>query len=398
MQPTTATTTTATTTDRELLREQTYPPPYPDGWYRVAASSELAPGAIIERHCLGQAMVLYRARGAEAAVRAMGAYCPHMGAGLVHGCVKADALECPFHLWQLGSDGEVAHIPYAKRLPPRARQKTWAVREQHGQVFLYHSNACDEGARAQPRYELPRLAELDDGRMVYRGQHDAGTVKMHLLEFAENSVDYAHFGPLHGKMFVPWTRLTVPGITIEHDAEWALDTDPSLGHLAYFKNRAILKVLGRRIEQTRAAALITFYGPAGVVTFRFTIPDLGEIVMFQTHLPLAPMLQKVDFRWYAEPKIPRLLVSYVVGNWVSQWQNDIAIWENKIHRARPLLVAEDGPIHRLRKWFFQFYPSMRASGTTGTADQGSSENASSAAGNPLSTTLPIDTKRSGSPS
>jgi hypothetical protein len=33
---------------------------------------------------------------------------------------------------------------------------------------------------------------------------------MHLQEFAENSVDFAHFQPLHGSMMVPWTDLTLP--------------------------------------------------------------------------------------------------------------------------------------------------------------------------------------------
>jgi len=54
----------------------------------------------------------------------------------------------------------------------------------------------------------------------------------------------------------------------------------------------------------------------------------------------------------------------VIGNWVSQWRNDIDIWERKIHRARPLLVQEDGPIHRLRRWFSQFYPGGDAGSAT----------------------------------
>ncbi len=136
--------------------------------------------------------------------------------------------------------------------------------------------------------------------------------------------------------------MQVPGIAIRHEAAWELDIDPERKHLAYFRNHAILKVFGRFVQRTRASALITFYGPAGVVTFRFTIPDLGEIVMFQTHLPLGPLEQKVDFHWFAAAKIPRMLVSYVIGNWVSQWQNDVAIWENKIHRPRPVLVQETG--------------------------------------------------------
>ena len=85
-----------------------------------------------------------------------------------------------------------------------------------------------------------------------------------------------------------------------------------LAHL--FSDRAVLHVLGRKIERTRASALITFVGPGGVVMFRFSVPDVGKIVMFQTHLPIGPLEQQVDFHWMADRKIPRLLVSYVVGN------------------------------------------------------------------------------------
>jgi cholesterol 7-dehydrogenase len=69
-----------------------------------------------------------------------------------------------------------------------------------------------------------------------------------------------------------------------------------------------------------------------------------------------PLEQKVNFHWFATATKPRWLVYYVVGNWVSQWRNDIDIWENKVHLRRPLLVKGDGPIHRLRRWFRQFYP------------------------------------------
>jgi cholesterol 7-dehydrogenase len=340
------------------VRERSYPPPYPDGWYRVALTSELPRGGTRYVEALGQQIVLYRS-DVDDGVHALGAFCPHLGANLADGCVKAGNLQCPFHGWELAGDGAVAKVPYAKRLPVRARQPTWPICEQYGQIFVYHRGSVagrvvDTSAAAP--YELPRVPDIDDGRLVFRGKHDAGSVHMHLLEFAENSVDFAHFQPLHGKMFVPWTRLVVPGVEVRHDAVWDLETDPARAHLAYFKNNAVLKVLGRVVERTRASALITFYGPAGVVTFRFKIPDMGEILMFQTHLPRAPLEQQVDFHWFAEPKIPRVLVSYVIGNWVSQWRNDVDIWERKIHRERPLLVQEDGPIHRLRRWFSQFYP------------------------------------------
>lgn len=38
------------------------------------------------------------------------------------------------------------------------------------------------------------------------------------------------------------------------------------------------------------------------------------------------MVQNVEFKWFADKKIPRLMVSYVIGNWISQWRNDLSVW------------------------------------------------------------------------
>ncbi len=337
------------------MREQTYPPPFPDAWYRVAGSHELKRGSIVYRECLGTELILYRS-DVDDQVTAMGAFCPHMGANLAHGRVVSGQLECPFHRWQLASDGSVASIPYTDRRPSKPCQPTWPVREKYGQIFIYHRGGQPPQVSPEdPPYDFPAIEDIDDGRMVSRGRYDAGRVHMHLLEFAENSVDFQHFSPLHGEMFVPWTNIRVPFVQIQHDADWS--SDPDHDHLAYFDNKAILKVFGRFIERTKATAKITFYGPASVVTFRFSVPDAGDILMFQTHLPAAPLEQQVNFQWFADRSMPRWLVFYVVGNWISQWRNDIAIWENKIHLRKPLLVAGDGPIHKLRRWFQQFYPS-----------------------------------------
>lgn len=334
------------------MRERSYPPPYPDGWYRVAGSHELSSGKVIYRECLGTQMVIYRS-DADHRVHAMGAYCPHLGANLAGGCVKRGRLECPFHRWQFDADGSIAHIPYSSKLP-KARQQTWPVRERYGQIFIYHAG----GVRAQedvlPPYELPTVPEIDDQRMMYRGRYDGGSVNMHLLEFAENSVDFQHFSPLHGEMFLPWTQIRIPGIEIQHQANWRIDDDHP--HIARFENRSTLQILGRRVEKSRGDAVATFVGPASLIIFRISIPELGDVVFFQTHLPVRPLEQRVHFHWYATARLPRALVFYVVGNWVSQWRADVDVWENKMHLRKPLLVKGDGPVHRLRRWFSQFYP------------------------------------------
>lgn len=55
-------------------------------------------------------------RGEDSRVRAVDAYCPHLGASLsAGGRVLGNCIECPFHGWRFDGDtGKCNHIPYAE--------------------------------------------------------------------------------------------------------------------------------------------------------------------------------------------------------------------------------------------------------------------------------------------
>lgn len=328
---------------------EAYPPPYPSGWYRICRSDELARGQMLVKHCLGQELLVFRGRdNGEAAV--VDAHCPHQGANLaVGGAVVGDTIRCPFHHWAYDTTGRLCSIPDVDT-PPRVSLGVWPTVERHGVVWMYFDA---HQPRAAAPYALETPEDLVAGELVHRGDHCAGEVAMHIIEFAENSADFQHFHPVHGDMLIPWTSARVPFIKVQHTPSWEPDADRP--HVAYFRNDAILQIGGRTIPRSSAHAEITFFGPGSVVWFRFMIPDVGEILLFQTHTPLAPRRQKVDFRWYAQPQIPRLLVSYVVGSWISNWREDIAIWENKVYQAKPKLCRADGPVKKMRRWYEQFY-------------------------------------------
>ena len=93
--------------------------------------------------------------------------------------------------------------------------------------------------------------------------------------------------------------------------------------------------------------------------------------MFQSHTPIAPLRQHVRFRWFSDSDVSKIQAAFIVGNWVSQWRQDIGIWERKIYQQQPLLSRGDGPIHQLRKWYSQFYPkpSVVASNTARTPNR-----------------------------
>ncbi len=135
-------------------------------------------------------------------------------------------------------------------------------------------------------------------------------------------------------------------------------------------------------------------------------------VLFETHTPLAHMKLRTEFRYFAEPAVPDILVAYVVGNWYSQWHQDVSvrapprqcmyqlktikpahhvvvfsqlnIWENKRYLEKPLLVKGDGPFMKLRRWYKQFYPKSQPKIALGeSAEQAQSAAPANATAAPL---------------
>lgn len=349
------------TTDTRLTRElrsASYPPPYPDGWYRLLNSAQLRRGQLRYLECLGRALVIWRSEHSDD-VFAMEAFCPHLGANLAHGKVRGSRIECPFHAWQLTGDGKIARVPYSDTVPQRSITESFPVEEVHGQIFMYHrGGSTRQHAGEDVPYPAPRVPEIDDGTFVSRGHYDAGRVHMHMIELLENAADPAHFASLHNRMNIPWTPIRLPGVQLEHTAHTDFDASAEPWRLQV-QIETVVSLRDRRLESTRTSALVTYTGAGGILNFRITVPGAGTVEIIQTQLPIGPFEQQVDFRWFAEPAMPRIVVWYVVGNWVSQWRNDVRIWQSKIFRDSPTLSRDDGPVVRLRRWYSQFYPEHR---------------------------------------
>lgn len=328
-------------------RELTYPPPFPDGWYRVAASGEIRPGEVKHVQCAGEQIALFRSK-TDGGIAAVDAFCPHQGANLAHGRVKGDRLECPFHGWQLDGNGRIRDHPCAKDRP--AVHRHWEAIDYYGMVLLYRSARQDTRAP----YRLPPQPNIDNQQLVYRGQYDAGEVATHIIEFVENIVDFQHFSKLHGTMRIPWTNIKLPWIRIRHEPSWSLDDE--LEHVSYFGDETTFEIAGRVCERIRSRALVTLLGPGSIVQFDLEVPRIGEITIFQTHTPVAALKQRVTFRWFAARRVPRIFVSSVVGSWVSQWRQDVEIWKRKIYRQRPLWTRDASPRGKMHQWYRQFYP------------------------------------------
>ena len=328
-------------------RQASYPPPYPDGWYRIAASADLNRGQVKYIDRAGRQIALFRS-DSDGRIHALEAFCPHMGANLADGRVIRGQLRCPFHGWCLDGSGKITNIPYT-RAKPSVRHPHYEVVDYYGMVFVYISA---DGPRAAP-YRLPAQPSIDSGRMVFRGERFMGEVDMHIIELAENAADLQHFHELHGNLRIPWTQVALPYCKLLHEISVGASSD--LAHVYSFRNDAHIEVLGRRLKKAGATVDVTYHGPATLMQFDFRLHSGGCLTMFQTCTPVGPMKQRVRFRWFADRKIPRLLALWVVGGWASQFQEDVAIWKRKVYRQLPILARGDGPVRELRRWYSQFY-------------------------------------------
>ncbi len=203
--------------------------------------------------------------------------------------------------------------------------QTYSCVERHGMVMIWYHPLNEP-----PHYDAICIDELLSNRFEFRGVYRYPKIQMHLQEFAENAADSQHFQPLHGQMLIPWTEWRVPFVFVHHKTSLEFSTKP---YIAYFYDTAMIKFFGKVYESTKVEASITFYGPGGMTLFRFD-GEFGRIYLFHTHTPTGYTELDVEFRAYVERKIPRLLSWYIIGNWIAQWQRDIAVWENKVKEQK----------------------------------------------------------------
>lgn len=301
---------------------------YPRGWFVVAFSEDIAQGQVRSLQYFGEKLVAYR--GEDGVVHVLDAYCAHMGADLgAGGRVIGNHIECPFHAWRYCGTGECVNIPYAKKIPEKARQRAWRTREVNGLVLVHHDPAGRE-----PDFEIPVIPEYGTSEWlpwttkIYR-------VKTHPREIVENLADRAHFPRVHAT-------------EIE---DFAFEVN---GHTATqrVKGKAILPGGGA----DAFSSVTTYHGPAYLL---MRMSGIFENYMLVAHTPInngeLDLRLGVSLKLAGDRKKMDALVEIYMNNLKSGFEDDLRIWENKLYREMPVLCDGDGPITQLRRWYRQFY-------------------------------------------
>ncbi len=303
-------------------------PRYPDGWFQVAYSAELAADGVMPLKYFGRDLVLFR--DAEGRATVLDAFCPHMGAHLGHGGkVEGGCIKCPFHAWKFDGAGDCVEVPYAKKIPPKAKVASWRAVEKNGLIMVWH-----HAAGSPPTWEVPDLPEYGDPEWT---DYETLSWKIRTAnqEMAENSVDSAHFLYLHGTQEMPTSKAEVHG------------------HVLHSFSTTLM---GTPRGQTPGSVDVHAYG-FGFTTTRFK--GIVETLLVSSATTIDEDYVELRFAFSVKKMVDKDVTSTVGKAFMRevkrQLEQDIPIWENKIYVNPPLLVDGDGPIGVFRKWARQFY-------------------------------------------
>ncbi|XP_020664806.3 cholesterol 7-desaturase nvd [Pogona vitticeps] len=329
------------------------PPVFPNGWFRLLGSEQLARGEVRNVAALGEQFAIFR--DADGKAHVVDAYCPHLGANLaVGGRVVGSCIECPFHGWQFhGEDGRCTRVPYAEKVPAFAKVKVWPSREVSGMILVWYH--CDGLA---PTWEVPEQEELLSHEWVFRGCTEH-FINAHIEEIPENAADTAHLTILHGPSVLDGADLRHTSsrcwtFTKHHwQAEWQPESEPS-AHCSRMVLNHRFTMFGWPFSLMDLAVVARQVGP-GLVFMTFQHHFLGRGMIIQMVTPVEPLLQHVVHRLYYQRNIPAFIPKFMLWAECTQFERDVMIWNNKKYSSRPLLVKEDAAIQRHRRWYAQFY-------------------------------------------
>jgi 3-ketosteroid 9alpha-monooxygenase subunit A len=305
-----------------------FPFPLPNGWFAVACSDEIAPGELKRLHYFGRELVLFR--GADGEARVFDAHCPHLGAHLGYGGrVEGSSVRCPFHGWRFDGSGACVEIPYAARIPERARLRAWPSVERNGLVLVWV-----HAAGAAPSFEVPAIPELGDPDWTESIRREWRVRSSH-QELAENTVDQAHFRFVHRTNTVADTELRPDGPLLR-----VVSTSRVATPRGEQQGRIEIHCYGLGVGWTRFTGVVdTLVITCGTAIDEDTL-----------HMRLQLLVRRLG-----DVEATRGVGRAFVHEIERQFAEDIPIWENKVHWQEPLLCDGDGPIGILRRWARQFY-------------------------------------------
>ncbi|WP_109509168.1 Rieske 2Fe-2S domain-containing protein [Nocardioides speluncae] len=314
------------------------------GWHCLGLAKDFRDGKPHQVKAFGQELVVFA--GEDGKLNVLDAFCRHMGGNLSQGTIKGNEIACPFHDWRWGGDGRCKAIPYARRVPLRARTASWPTLEQDQLLFVWND---PQGNPPPADVTIPVIegATRDDWTdwVWYTTVIEGAQCR----EIVDNVVDMAHFFYVHYS-FPTYFKNVFEGHTAHQfqNGVGREDTRP----------QATVSGAPKMLGNTSVAA---YHGPSFMIddlTYHYDDGDVDS-VLINCHYPVSEnsfvlqygiIVQKAAH--LADPEaMARKMGDYIkIG-----FEQDVTIWKSKARIDNPLLCEEDGPVYQLRRWYEQFY-------------------------------------------
>ncbi|MGH3734683.1 MAG: Rieske 2Fe-2S domain-containing protein [Micromonosporaceae bacterium] len=319
------------------------PTRYARGWHCLGLADSFRDGKPHPIHAFGTKLVVFA--DSHGQLHVLDGYCRHMGGDLTQGSVKGNEVACPFHDWRWGGDGRCKAIPYAKRIPLRARTRSWVTCEENKQLFVWND---PEGNPPPPEQAIPRIEGAFSGEWSDWTWESVTIEGANCREIMDNVVDMAHFFYIH-YAFPTYFKNVFEG----HIASQYLDT----------RGRPDVNSGSNYNGDTQVRSEASYFGPSYMIDKLWNDYKGVEIetVLINCHYPVTA--NSFVLQWgVIVKKLPglsdehanKLAAKFAKGVGVGFLQ-DVEIWKNKTRIDNPLLCEEDGPVYQLRRWYEQFY-------------------------------------------
>ncbi|WP_026343835.1 Rieske 2Fe-2S domain-containing protein [Nocardia sp. BMG111209] len=330
------------------------PTRYARGWHCLGTVAGFRDGKPHAIEAFGTKLVVWADSSGD--LKVLDAYCRHLGGDLSMGEIKGDSIACPFHDWRWGGNGRCTAIPYARRVPPLARTRSWTTLERNGQLYVWHDH---EGNPPPDEVTIPYIegpyTTADGAPSEQLGErwtewtwetiHIEGA---NCREIIDNVVDMAHFFYIH-YAFPTYFKNVFEG----HVATQYLETKgrPDVGMAAKYGGESLL--------QSEAS----YFGPSYMINP--LVNSYGgyeiKILLINCHYPVTQnsfVLQyglSVEKPAGVDDETADKLAASMTKFFGDGFLQDVEIWKHKSKIDNPLLCEEDGPVYQLRRWYDQFY-------------------------------------------
>jgi 3-ketosteroid 9alpha-monooxygenase subunit A len=312
------------------------------GWHCLGIADTFRDGKPHAIEAFGTKLVVFADSSGK--LNVLDGYCRHMGGDLSMGTIKGDAVACPFHDWRWSGDGRCRHIPYASRVPPRARTRSWLALEENRQLFVWHDA---QGNPPPPEVTIPRIEGAFSNEWSDWTWDSVRMEGANCREIMDNVVDMAHFFYIHFG-FPTFFKNVFEG----HIASQYLTTRgrPDMSEGAYSGD-------------ARLRSEAAYYGPSYMIDNLYHDYHGIEVesVLINCHYPVTQ--NSFVLQWgIIVKRLPGLSkeqadkVAHKMAKGIGVgFLQDVEIWKHKSKVDNPLLCAEDGPVYQLRRWYDQFY-------------------------------------------